>query len=181
MAENHLTTDAKTPKQFWKYGVEAITKHGKRQTREYEIWCGMKRRCLNPSRPEYKNYGGRGITVCQRWIDDFQSFWDDMKCPAPLGLTLERINNDGPYSPDNCRWASRAEQCRNQRSNVLITHKGETRTATDWASHLGIPWQTVFNRIARGMSTEKVLTVGRFWKSRHGEGMQKLLCAEVRK
>lgn len=165
-----LRTSEKVAVPFWVSGVAAITKHGKHGTREYSMWCGMKRRCKDPNRGDFKHYGGRGIAVCERWEKDFRHFWEDMKCPAPAGMSIERIDNSKGYGPDNCRWATRAEQGRNQRSNVMLTHEGKTQIATDWAKELGIPWQTIFSRIARGMPVDKVLTVGKFWKGRYGEG-----------
>jgi len=87
---------------------------GRKQTRAYRIWNGMRQRCFNPNNPAYADYGGRGITVCENWRDDFESFFADMLDP-PLGLTLDRIDNDGNYEPGNCRWASYSMQNSNRR------------------------------------------------------------------
>lgn len=123
----------------------------------YRSWKDMKARCIRVTHKDYPHYGGRGITFCERWRV-FDNFLADMG-ERPEGMTLERNDNDGPYSASNCRWATRAEQCRNQRSNLLLTHEGRTMCVADWAAHLGIHRQTLRDRIQRyGWSTERALT-----------------------
>ena len=110
---------------------------------EYNAWVNMKSRCYNKSRQEYKNYGGRGITVCARWMEGFDNFYSDMgKRPSPR-YSLERIDNNKPYSPDNCEWALRRDQNRNHRRNKVLKYKGRSMCLMDWATHLGITQQAL--------------------------------------
>lgn len=103
------------------------------------VYWSMRGRCRNKNDPNYKRYGGRGIYVCDRWLEaknGFRNFCADMG-DRPPGLTLDRIDNDGPYSPENCRWATSNQQYRNRRSNVWITHNGETKIKADWSRDAG--------------------------------------------
>lgn len=111
--------------------------HGLYKSREHKIWRGMFQRCYNPKTKFFKNYGGRGIGICERWRDSFADFYSDMG-PAPgPEFTIDRINNDGDYCPENCRWATSTQQARNTRRTIRITYKGETRSARDWDDYLG--------------------------------------------
>jgi hypothetical protein len=126
--------------------------------RTKQTWSDMKFRCFNPRSQQYKNYGARRISVCERWALSFQAFLDDMGL-KPEGLTLERMDNEGNYEPGNCRWASRAEQRVNQRTVRLLTFNGVTKPLRHWAKEFDMSEQTLFTRITRrGMSVERALT-----------------------
>ena len=103
------------------------TKHGMSRTRTYKTWMSMKGRCTNPNYPHYPNYGGRGILVCDRWLESFENFLKDMG-EAPVEMSLDRIDNDGDYSPENCRWATRSEQQNNKRNTQMLTAFGKTQS-----------------------------------------------------
>ena len=136
-----------------------LTSHGGKGTRLYRIWEQMKARCNNQTTKQYKDYGGRGITVCAEWANNFEAFRDWALANGYRDdLTLDRKENDGPYSPDNCRWATRKDQQNNKRNNHMITFKGETRTLTQWAELTGIPRTTLWDRLVRGWSIERALT-----------------------
>jgi hypothetical protein len=124
----------------------------------YSIWCGMKNRCYNRNEPTYPYYGGRGITVCEDWRLSFAFFWADMGPRPSPRHSLDRIDNDGPYSPDNCRWATRSEQSGNRRNNITLTHNGETTFAKEWARRVGLSYETLLHRLDRGWSAERALT-----------------------
>lgn len=127
------------------------------KTSEYGIWSIMKERCQNPHNKTFARYGGRGITVCDRW-QSFANFLADMgRRPSPQH-SIERIDNAGPYSPDNCKWATRKEQGRNKRNNVLITFNGETLLLIEWAERTGIRIATLRARIYTGWSPERAIT-----------------------
>lgn len=126
------------------------TLHGKSDTAEYAIWQSMLGRCLRPNNPSYKDYGERGITVCGRWMQ-FENFLADMG-PRPAKLTLERKDNNGPYSPDNCVWASRLEQGRNKRNNVHLTIDNNPQILAEWIRDLGLDSSTVYKRLKKGMN-----------------------------
>lgn len=131
--------------------------HGLRKTKEYNIWSNMKRRCMDQNNLNYKNYGARGISVCDKWTKSFHDFYKDMgNCPD--GKTLERIDNNGNYEPNNCKWATIKEQMRNQRTNCNITFNKITMCITDWASHTGIPYRCLKERFIRGWSAKDALT-----------------------
>lgn len=132
------------------------TRHGYAYTATHRAWRHMKNRCLNKNDKRYSEWGGRGITVCERWLT-FENFLADMG-EKPEGLSLDRINNELGYSPENCRWATSQQQSKNTRSTVLITYNGLTLCAKDWGEKLGINASTIRQRIKNGWSYQEALT-----------------------
>lgn len=118
----------------------------------YCVWSSLRDRCNNPNNSAYKNYGGRGIWVCQEW-DDFERFASDMG-ERPLNYTIDRIDNNGPYSLDNCKWSSRSEQNRNLRRNVIYTYRGVDMCAADLAKISPVHAETIKARVKKGWSVE---------------------------
>jgi hypothetical protein len=117
----------------------------------------MKCRCYNPKDINYLRYGGRGITVCDRWRDSFTNFLADMgECPKRL--TLDRIDNDGNYEAGNCRWATPKQQQRNKRYNLVLTHNGRTQCLKAWAEETGLNYNTLHGRLRNGWSVSEALT-----------------------
>lgn len=137
-----------------------MTTHGLHKAPERFAYSMMIQRCLNPNNKGYKNYGGRGITICERWlgVDGFKNFLEDMGRRKVAGLTIERRNNNGNYCKENCYWASRKVQARNRRDNHPITLNGKTMIVTEWAEELGIPRGIIFGRLQLGWSGERALT-----------------------
>jgi len=118
----------------------------------------IKARCYRRTCPSYPSYGGRGIIVCDSWLESSQNFFVDM-WPRPAGKTIDRKDNDGPYSPDNCRWSDYTGQARNTRSNVWIEHDGQRRCLAEWAEISGIKEATIRRRMKYGWPASKALTV----------------------
>lgn len=121
----------------------------------------MKTRCYNINSPAYKNYGGRGIKVCDRWLgpDGFLNFAADMGERPSNNCSLDRINNNGDYCPENCRWTDVVTQANNRRANKTLTFNGETLTEAEWARKIGVKYTTLHERIRRGIPVEKALTM----------------------
>jgi hypothetical protein len=144
-----------------KQGRKAL-RHGHRagrETAEYKTWRGLVDRCRNPRHKQFKDYGGRGITVCERW-KKFENFLEDMgRKPFPRA-TIDRIDNNKGYSPVNCRWATFTQQNRNRRSTRYLTYNGETRCMKEWAEEYGINYGTFKWRIYQGWSMKRALGLG---------------------
>lgn len=133
------------------------TKHGMTARPEYGIWKGIKARCTIKSARGYDGYGGRGIVVCERWFGSFQNFFDDMGPRPSKKHTIERKDNDGPYSPENCEWVTIETQSRNTRRTRLFTHDGVTLCAKDWSKRIGIKYVTFIARLKSGVSIEEIV------------------------
>lgn len=146
----------------------AMTRHGharkRNQSPTFRSWSSMRGRCCNRNDPNYRNYGGRGICICDRWLCSFEDFLADMG-ERPAGTSLDRIDGNGNYEPGNCRWATRVEQQRNIRSNRLLTCDGETHCVAEWAEILGVRKQLILGRLKLGFTVEQALH-GQKWKHR---------------
>jgi hypothetical protein len=124
-----------------------VIKHGATGTRTYKAWDSMKQRCFNPKSQYFAAYGGRGISVCARWMESFENFFTDMGDP-PEGMSLDRFPDvDGNYEPGNCRWATDAQQSRNRRTSIFVAFNGETKCISEWAECLGMNYSTVRHRL----------------------------------
>lgn len=137
--------------------IGAPPKHGLTHTPEYEAWAAMHARCGNPRCKSYKDYGGRGIRVCERW-KSFEAFIADMG-RRPDGCSLDRFpDNNGNYEPGNCRWATSRQQGNNKRNNVWLTLNGQTKTFMEWAREYGIPRGKLRKRLKAGWPLQEALT-----------------------
>jgi len=140
------------------YRRDKRTTHNKRQTRLYTIWSKMRQRCNNPRNPQFSDYGGRGIKICEEWTN-FELFYQwALSNGYSDNLSIDRIDNDKGYSPDNCRWADACTQANNRRFCRYITFNGETRTVSQWAAILGIEANTLRGRIYKGWTIERALS-----------------------
>lgn len=133
-------------------------KHGLARTTEYQVWAAMRHRCLNPKSKAYPNYGGRGITICDRWLD-VGNFVADMGPKPSPDHSIDRIDNDGPYCKENCRWATTKVQNDNRSISRSVTYKGVTKSVYDWSLETGIKYTTIIRRLDDWMwSVERTLT-----------------------
>lgn len=134
------------------------TKHGMHNTPLYIKWRSMLRRCYSPKSQNYARYGGRGITVCERW-HDLASFVADMAPSYAPGLELDRIDSNQPYCPENCRWATKLEQANNKRNVRLFTFQGESLSLAQWATRIGISYDTLRERVLKlGWEPQRAFT-----------------------
>lgn len=134
-------------------------KHGMTKTRIHRIWSQIKTRCFNSKDEHFKDYGGRGITICDEWKNSFESFYEwSMANGYEDNLTIDRIDVNGNYCPENCRWATMKEQNDNKRNTVLLTFEGETRTLGEWSEITGIKYVTLFWRYKAGKTPSEILS-----------------------
>lgn len=154
------------------YNIERINNktHGMVKTSEYHIYMGIKGRCCNPNNSSYSRYGGRGIKVCDRWLGEhgFENFIADMGRRPSKEYSIDRIDNNGDYCPENCRWATTLEQANNKRNNTIIEHNGEAHTIDEWCSLLGVNLDknAIGRRLRSGCSFEKIFSEGNLTTAR---------------
>jgi len=150
-----------TCEERWEYNNSPKAVEYRKNHRErillQSIWHGIISRCTKEISEKFHRYGGRGITICSRWMESFEAFATDMG-PRPEGYTVEREDNDGPYSPENCRWATRQDQARNRTTNRVITAFGVTKTLTEWAETSGLHRDTIVRRLKDGFSPESAVS-----------------------
>lgn len=153
----------------WERDFPGHFRHGGTGSLEYEIWCSMKKRCRNPRDKGYPRYGGRGIKYCDRW-ELFDNFIADMGAkPAPR-FTLERIDNDGDYCPENCRWASYTEQARNRSTTRFVTSEGQTKCLSEWAADVGANESRIRRRLNSGWTPRAAIHAP--WQMRKQRALQ---------
>lgn len=139
--------------------IKRSTTHNQRHTNLYEVWKTMKQRCFNPNNSSYKNYGGRGIIVCDEWKNNFTSFYEwSILNGYKKGLTIDRIDNNSNYCPENCRWTDRTTQANNSRWNKHIIINGKDDTLANWLRHYNLTYDKYYKRIKKGFSEHEALT-----------------------
>ena len=146
----------------------ACLMHGRAHKKDatYQAWKAMHGRCNNPKNKRFPDYGGRGISVCDRW-NDFEAFVTDMGDRPEEKKSIDRIDNEGNYEPVNCRWADDFEQANNKRTNHALTHDGITLNLSQWIRRMGISKSAIYSRIKRGLPTEEILSLKPWRGTRH--------------
>jgi hypothetical protein len=151
-----------------------VTKHGLRNHKLYYLWSGMKQRCYNKNHCRYSDYGGRGIEVCKEWTNAKNGFTNFYNWAISNGYdesagyrkcTLDRIDVNGNYEPNNCRWITQKEQNNNKRNNVILSYNGKTHNITEWCNILNLTQSAIRHRLERGWSVEKTLSTPLIKKS----------------
>lgn len=149
------------------YHKEQVTLHGQTGTKTFKSWDSMLQRCLNPNAPDYRRYGGRGIRVDPRWVASYDAFVSDMG-QRPEGSSLDRVDVNGNYGPENCRWSTRSGQQRNKRNTPMLEWNGATLSWADWADRTGIPSKHIGWRLSKGWTVERTLTTPVAPRTRRG-------------
>lgn len=139
--------------------AETNTALARRFPVEYAVWQGMRTRC-KADRSKSAGWHDRGITLCERWREDFANFMNDMGPRLDARLSIERKNNNGPYDPSNCRWATAKEQSNNRRNTIMVTARGKTQSLVDWAEEIGISYGTLKHRYQRGWDHNRIVVQG---------------------
>lgn len=146
--------------------------HGMSSSPEHSIWAAMKSRCHNPKSGGYRNYGGRGIAVCERWINSFENFYSDVGPRPSSNHSIERIDNSRNYEPGNVRWATAKEQARNRRSSAILTFNGISATIAEWSEKTGLTQLQISHRLRlANWSIDRILTTP-IRKQRNNHGNQ---------
>jgi len=136
---------------------QILSKHGRSGSRVYNIWADMKTRCYNSKSKNWKHYGHRGISVCQKWQDSFEAFLADVGEPPSPKHSIDRINNNGDYEPGNVRWATQRQQHLNRRVTITLTYRGVTRPLYEWAEIIGMSPKILANRRHKGWSDKQII------------------------
>lgn len=135
------------------YRKERATKHGHHKVPEYKTWVNIKQRCYNEKNDQYNDYGGRGITMCDEWLESFEAFYRDMGPRPSPSHTVERTDNDKGYCKENCKWATRLDQNNNTRRNVFYAYNGTYKTLAAWCREFGLEYNAIYQKITRGGQT----------------------------
>jgi hypothetical protein len=162
LSQGHTTSCGCVQSEWRKRGFRKLwIKHGmsgKSRSREFNCWTGMRSRCSDKKNAKYPNYGGRGIKVCERWANSFSNFYEDVGPSPSARHSIDRIDVNGDYCPENCRWATPAQQADNKTNTIRLTCDGVTRTATEWARIFGVSRMTIIARIKKyGWDTDKAI------------------------
>lgn len=150
--------------------LERNTTHGMSYSRLHGIWRDMKKRCLNPNSKGFPHYGGRGIGICERWLESFENFYNDVKEGYKDNLSLDRYpDTDGNYEPSNFRWATFTQQQNNKRNNHILVFNGISATVAEWADIIGVKKGMLYRRLGLGWSVQDVLTIGKKQKKTNND------------
>lgn len=140
-------------------------KHGLSYSPQYFIWQAMKRRCFNKNDKSYKNYGARGITICRQWLS-FSNFYKDFGVTYKKGLSIERIDNNGNYEPNNCKWIPTPEQGKNRRTVKLFTYQGATHNVSEWERKLSLKPDFINSKLRKGLAFSHIIKLRPYARTR---------------